>query len=295
MKNIIDFYECGINATPANTMGMGNPCAPTDTTVGSEPLVPNCKKGKCKKEKAKKSEKIEEASLLDIEGSMTEGDNIINVLLEYAKHLADFAKQYENFSYTDEEILELTMNAINSKILSIGKSGEIIFDFNNFNNIKDRKMKIYVKELFYNYGTIIINTKTFPKSVKKLILKNFRKECAIDLYGDNDISNLDITVKDNAVLVIHVKESNNIVKLGKIVCNEFAMSNNFDKNIKPIGISFKDGSLIKNIDLSGCTNIESITGNNLGTNYFALNAKIINHNLIKYGLADKNTLIDVAL
>ena len=117
MKNIIDFYECGINATPANTMGMGNPCAPTDTTVGSEPLVPNCKKGKCKKEKAKKTEKIEEASLLDIEGSMTEGDNIINVLLEYAKHLADFAKQYENFSYTDEEILELTMNAINSKIL----------------------------------------------------------------------------------------------------------------------------------------------------------------------------------
>ena len=93
MKNIIDFYECGINATPANTMGMGNPCAPTDTTVGSEPLVPNCKKGKCKKEKAKKSEKIEEASILDIEGNMQIGDDFLN----FAEYFVNSYNVYIDF------------------------------------------------------------------------------------------------------------------------------------------------------------------------------------------------------
>ena len=32
-------YEDGVVATPGNTMGMGNPMAPTDTTPGSEPIV----------------------------------------------------------------------------------------------------------------------------------------------------------------------------------------------------------------------------------------------------------------
>ena len=45
--------ECA-NATPANTMGMGNPKMPTeDGEVGTEPL----KTAKCKKEKVKKSKR----------------------------------------------------------------------------------------------------------------------------------------------------------------------------------------------------------------------------------------------
>ena len=116
---------------------------------------------------------ILEASILDIEGTMTEGDNIADVILEYAKHLAYCAKQYEKVSYTEEEILELSINAINNKVLTTGSPGEIIFDFSGFKNIKDRKMLIFVRELFYNYGTIMIDSKKFPKSVKKLTLKNY--------------------------------------------------------------------------------------------------------------------------
>ena len=287
ITSLIDFYECDINATPVNTMGMGNPMPATENTPGSEPLVPSkkCKKAKCKKEK------IDEASILDIEGSMTEGDNIANVILEYAKHLAYCAKQYEKVSYTEEEILELSINAINNKVLATGVPGEIIFDFSGFKNIKDRKMLIFVRELFYNYGTIMIDSKKFPKSVKKLTLKNFERECEIDLYGDNDISNLDITVEGESVLIIKTKESTNIVKLGKIVCSEFVMSDDIIKNVKPTGISFKNGSSIENIDLRNCTFIESISGSNLGATYFALNRNIVRHNLIKFGLADKKTQI----
>lgn len=74
MKSIIDFYECGLNATPTNTMGMGNPMPATENTPGSEPLIPakKCKKAKCKKEK------IDEASILDIEGNMQIGDDFLN-------------------------------------------------------------------------------------------------------------------------------------------------------------------------------------------------------------------------
>lgn len=286
MKSILDFYECGLNVTPANTLGMGNPTPATENTPGSEPLVPNKKK-----KKIKSKEKIDEASLLDIEGTMAEGDNIANVILEYAKHLADCAKQYEKVSYTEEEILELTINAVNNKILSIGRPGEIIFDFSGFDNIKDRKMLIFVRELFYNYGTIMINSKTFPKNVKKLTLKNFKRECTIHLYGDNDISNLDITVEEESALIVKAKENTNVVKLGKISCSEFVLLDDLIKNIKPIGISFKTGSSIENLDLRNCEHIESITGSNLGVTYFTLNRNIVRHNLIKFGLADQKTRI----
>ena len=38
-------------ATPGNTMGMGNPMAPTDSTPGTEPLIGTAK---AKREKIKK-------------------------------------------------------------------------------------------------------------------------------------------------------------------------------------------------------------------------------------------------
>ena len=45
------------NATPLNTMGMGNPIPATDGKPGSEPMC-----GKCKKEKiVKRKKKIEES------------------------------------------------------------------------------------------------------------------------------------------------------------------------------------------------------------------------------------------
>ena len=144
--------------------------------------------------------------------------------------------------------------------------------------------------MFYNFDAVVINPKTFPKSIKKITFKNFSIECDIDLYGDNDISNLDITV-EGAALRVTVKESNNIVKLGKVTCEEFIMSDNHIKNIKPVGVSFKSGSSIKNIDLGDCTCIESIIGSKLGTSYFSLNKNIVRHNLIKSGLANSKAKI----
>lgn len=55
MKSIYELYlECEGCATPANTIGMGNPMAPADTTVGSEPMTNNILKSKKKKKKGDK-------------------------------------------------------------------------------------------------------------------------------------------------------------------------------------------------------------------------------------------------
>ena len=87
MKDLFDIYtnECdgGLNATPLNTIGMGNPTPPTDGQMGSEPMC-----GKCKKEKSKKKNKIhtepeiKEGLLGDMEDNLTAGDNLVKSVNE---------------------------------------------------------------------------------------------------------------------------------------------------------------------------------------------------------------------
>ena len=56
-------YEDGVVATPGNTMGMGNPMAPTDTTPGSEPIVVGPrKKRKNTKNGSKHSNEVENSN-----------------------------------------------------------------------------------------------------------------------------------------------------------------------------------------------------------------------------------------
>jgi hypothetical protein len=55
MKSIIDILDEMESSTPANTLGMGNPTPATETTPGSEPVCPTCKKDKKKKKQVKES------------------------------------------------------------------------------------------------------------------------------------------------------------------------------------------------------------------------------------------------
>jgi hypothetical protein len=77
MKSLYMYLE-DIMATPGNTMGMGNPMPPTDTTLGSEPLVA----AKCKKEKCKKSKKIREGLLDRVKNKEVNHDALIKEFLE---------------------------------------------------------------------------------------------------------------------------------------------------------------------------------------------------------------------
>lgn len=53
MKTLRQYLECDGCATPGNTVGMGNPMVPTNSSPGSEPLIT----AKAKKEKIKKNKK----------------------------------------------------------------------------------------------------------------------------------------------------------------------------------------------------------------------------------------------
>ena len=113
MKHIIDFYENEIVATPANTSGMGNPMPATDNTAGSEPLVgKRCKKAKCKKEK------ISEASILDIDGTLAETDAAI-CIIDYVKFLAA-SKRLE--TYEDNDVNDIIRYCVKYKVLTSNKS-----------------------------------------------------------------------------------------------------------------------------------------------------------------------------
>ena len=57
MKNLFDYIEeCGNNATPGNTIGMGNPTADDGDGKGSEPLTAKAKKEHHKKKRKKTGE-----------------------------------------------------------------------------------------------------------------------------------------------------------------------------------------------------------------------------------------------
>lgn len=98
--------ECDGAATPASTMGMGNPCAPgPDGSVGSGDMFPTEHTAKAKKEKKKKHLR---EGLLDDDFGMNDSfdDNILDSYIEqYGAHFKnntgftkdEYYKFFENF------------------------------------------------------------------------------------------------------------------------------------------------------------------------------------------------------
>ena len=95
MKDIFDLYEDGgICATPANTMGMGNPmpAGVSADGIGSEPLVG--KTAKAKKEKSKKE--IKDRKLSDANESILDDiDATIDAGSDLVKFIDWYVGQYE--------------------------------------------------------------------------------------------------------------------------------------------------------------------------------------------------------
>ena len=252
MKNIIDFYEWGLNATPANTMGMGNPMPATENTPGSEPIVPakKCKKAKCKKEK------IDEASILgDIEDSLNVGDEIV----EFAQWLIDSAEEgyalIGNGKFDSEGVLP----ALATCITSTSKGVFIIDIFKIFNS--NNKGAVHLCDRIHLTEKSL---KKLPKYVKTIKIYNFR-------YGDyqlscytNDISKLNIEVYSDdgksygdLACIFWNKLKNKNVKLGQITCSKFRIGT-YASKIESIMLA-KDSTMIE-VDLSENENLTDIYG-----------------------------------
>lgn len=253
MKNIIDFYEdVSIMAGPGNTLGLGNPMAPTDTTPGSEPLTP-CKKRKCKKEKSKK---IDEASLLgDIEDTIQAGDDVV----EFANWLIDSAEEGYALMGNDKFDGEGVLPALAACITSPSKGVFIVDIFKIFDS--NNKGAIHLCDRIHLTEKSL---KKLPKYVKTIKIYNFR-------YGDyqlscytNDISKLNIEVYSDAgksygdlACIFWNKLKNKNVKLGQITCSKFRLGT-YASKIESIMLA-KDSTMIE-VDLSENENLTDIYG-----------------------------------
>lgn len=254
MKNIIDFYEdVSIMAGPGNTLGLGNPMAPTDTEVGSEPLTP-CAKKQCKGKK--KAKKIIEASILgDIEDTIKAGDDVV----EFAQWFIDSAEEgfalMGNNKFDNDGVLPALAPCITSPskgvfIVDILK----IFDSNN-------KGAVHLCDRIHLTEKAL---KNMPKGLKTIKIHNFRYgEYQLSCYT-NDISKLNIEVYADAgknygdiACIFWNKLKNKNIKLGQITCSKFRLGT-YAAKIESIMLA-KDSTMIE-VDLSENDNLTDIYG-----------------------------------
>jgi hypothetical protein len=283
MKNIADIYNenAEIAATPANTTGMGNPMAPTDTENGSEPLV-----AKCKKDKKKCKKCIKEGLLSGQDATLKGGENIA-CILDYVNILAK-SKRMER--YDESDINDVVNYCLKYNALVCNKPGEIVCDYSNLEKgaRDDRMMFIKSYSLVFAASGIEIDTKLLTKSIKKITFKNFDTEVCLDIFGNNDLSNVDLEFTEGH-LKITAMDSDAIVKFGKVNCNTLYVRDNINKDTHPKGISLKTGSTIQILDLSRCHQLGLLIGKKLNIGSITLNPNFVELSVRNSGFANQNT------
>lgn len=284
MKNIADIYNenAEIAATPANTMGMGNPMAPTDTENGSEPLV-----AKCKKDNKKKCKKCVKEGLLSGQDSTLKGGENIACILDYVNILAK-SKRMER--YDESDINDVVNYCLKYNALTCNKPGEIVCDYSNLEKgaREDRMMFIKSYSLVFAASGIEIDTKLLTKSIKKITFKNFNTEVCLDVFGNNDLSSVDLEFIEGHLKISPIN-SDEIVKFGKVNCNTLYVRDNLNKDIHPKGISLKTGSTIQILDLSRCHQLGLLIGKKLNIGSIALNPNFVELSVRNSGFANQNT------
>lgn len=238
MKNLFDIYEdeC-INATPGNTTGMGNPMPPTDTTVGSEPLVTKPKKKKCKCKKT-----VDEGLLSGQEDVLQAGDDVLEFVEWFVSQQQDEYK-----STLKDEAIAATIPAVSFK----GKD-TVIFD------VEKAHERIISR---YSPDRLIIKSKLWPKRVKKFIAINCPYGFAINSYV-SDLSKLDVEVYEDDMrtygkldAAFKMATTGTEVKFGNIKCDCFKMN-----SPKITDITFGKDTVMLDVNLGGCDKLTFIYG-----------------------------------
>ena len=280
MKSIYNVYNenTEIVATPANTTGMGNPMMPTDTENGSEPIVTKRKK-RCKK-------CVKEGLLSGQDATLKGGENIA-CILDYVNILAK-SKRMER--YDESDINDVVNYCLKYNVLVCNKPGEIVCDYSNLEKgaRDDRMMFIKSYSLVCAASGIEIDTKLLTKSIKKITFKNFDTEVCLDIFGDNDLSSVDLEFTEGHLKITAI-DSDAIVKFGKVNCNTLYVRDNLNKDIHPKGISLKTGSTIQTLDLSKCQQLGLLIGKKLNIGSIALNPNFVEHAVRNSGFANQNT------
>lgn len=262
MKHIIDFYENEIVATPANTMGMGNPAAPTDTTVGTEPLDPKYPRNK----KKKKECKVAEGVLSDINASLNATDEVI-----------EFARWYTTAQLDGKgEVAEDAIAMLLSGLKHNG-NGEWTIDVGAQYDFKGKPGK-------YDPDRLLIPKTGLPKNVKKITYINAKYGIYLASYA-GDISDFTIEVfKDNhrtfgdLECAFKMATAGNDIKLGNVTCDTFKIN-----HPKMETLTIKDNTILE-VRLDNNPELETVYGRFPNASLVKLSNKLVTHTLAQNGL-----------
>ena len=195
MKNLYDIYEDGITATPANTVGMGNPMLPTAEEPGTEPLTPTAKPKKKKKQ-------VKEGILDNIEDILDKGDKAMEFVNWFVEQVCN---ELKNYAPEKDELITELYNMVtvdkNTVIIDMSKNtGKTDFDIIV---IYDKPIPSWIKTLkVYNQGKWPLHINSYITDISS---------CNIEIYSDNGKSYGRITSS------FKTKE-NDTIKFGNVIC-----------------------------------------------------------------------------
>ena len=234
---------------------------------------------------------INEASILNIDDTISDGDSAI-VVIDFIRHMLSNGAVLYGEKIDEKYAEELGAYLWEGNMMSFDK-GEIIIDSEAFGKyVKARfsdQNAAYAYGLLFSSNGVSINPKKMPKSIKTITYKQSKESngFAIKFVGDTNFSNVDINCDGD--LIIYTEKPSDI-KLGKINCAELYVRG-YKNDIMPTGLSLKPGSVINVLNLTSrtCAKISKLVGKNLTINKLKLNSSIVGSMLTDMGFATPNT------
>ena len=267
MTSIYDIYtieECdGLCATPANTMGMGNPMLPTAEEPGTEPLHPavNAPDVKAKAKKKKKHKDVKESVLDDIETNIKKGDNIAQLVSFIDWYIDNQMVEYKRMDPDKARTSYLSAMQLEGK-------NTIIIDV-----AKDDLRQI----------DVVVIKDAIPGNIKTIKFYNCKHGIWIRSFI-GDISKVDIEVyTDNGKSFGNIetvfKNTCNDVKFGKLTCANF--------RINGMGITtltIDNDSVVLEFEADSLHKLERMYGTLLNSDNVSLPKKVIETYLSQAGI-----------
>ena len=230
---------------------------------------------------------LEKSILDDVEDTIQYGDNASRIM-DYINFLVDSSKDgYKEYA---NDIINF---CIRTGIVSCKKNGELVCDKSKLPNSVDQNEQmafILANSLLFNESSYTnFNTKILPRSLKKLTFVNC-SNIYIGLKGDNNLS-IDITA-EGATIDITPLESNNTIKLGKIICDKLIIGDHQLNRVYPVGVSFKPGTTItRRLELTECSELYEIVGKKLNIKNIELHPNFARNLLRKTGVLNQDTKV----
>lgn len=257
MKYIFDIYNECDGATPANTMGMGNPMLPTAEEPGTEPLTATAKK---QSKKQRKNKVVKEGVLGNTDDVLKQGDDVTKLMQFVDWYIDNQSKEYRRLA--KDKLRELYMT-----LMHFEDKNTVVIDLANDNS---------------SLGDILVVKDALPGNVKTIKVYNCKYEFNIQSYI-GDLSNVDIEVyRDNGksfsnIVASFKSKAGEHIRFGKLICSDFEL------RCMAETVTIDNDSVILNLDTSASSSLTNIYGKLSNVDSAMLNHKLVKTQLCQAG------------